>query len=218
MNPAPRCSSERRSLSLRLKKCVTFSLIGLGCAVSCKDKTSSEEGFGPPSLLFLGAQNADGAAFDVEDEVVEVACDPRVTFRLGPSSDLEGVLDNWVLRPAGACRGQLQCGFVRLDLRDEHDEILMTSDQASINFVVDLSGQELAEVRAVTALLINGNNGNLYLREGAPVADRWDVRLSSVDCESSHGGAGGDSGTGGKSGTGGASLGGAGGFGGLTGE
>lgn len=214
MTPGHRYSSQKHRRVIRWL--MRLSIVGMACQaclVACKkDKKSSEPTFGPPSLRFEGAENAVGDSFAVGESVV-VACDPRITLLLGPSSDAVGLLDNWVLRPPGACRGQLQCGFVRVSLLDAEERVLLQSDQASILPVLDLKTVELAEVKVAKAELINGSDGSSHMVSEEAVVAVWELELLSADCPpSSQGGAGGGGGA--PVGTGGAQtgLGGGGGF------
>ncbi len=195
-----------RALPRRTRFLVSLGSLGAaslfaesGCS-SDSDQTTEE--LDPPLLEIRGAQNADGKEFDRDDEFVEVACDPRLTIRLGPSTDGAGLLDNWDLRGPRNCSEGDQCGFVRVELLDEDEKVLATVEQASLNPLIDGAKYELEEVRQLVVSLYSGYDGALFLVDGEPVMDSWKIRFESATM-CGMGGAGGGSGTGGMDGLGG---------------
>lgn len=183
---------------------VAVLLAESGCS---SDSGSDKETLDPPRLEVVSFQNADGERFDQDDGIVQVACDPRVTIRLGPSSDGGGLLDNWNFRgpsfrvdpnsPSGNCKSGAQCGFVQVDLINGKGKTLGTLTQAALNLVIDGSEFPLDQVREITVTLIAGFGREPFLVKGAPVTDIWKGRfeLSSM-C--GLGGAGGNAGQGGE--------------------
>ena len=170
-----------------------------GCSSDSQQKT---EKLDPPVLEIRGAQNADGKEFDRDDEVVEVACDPRVTIRLGPSTFGAGLLDNWEFRGPRNCKKEERCGFVRVELLDKSEKVLATLEQASLNPLIDGAKYELDEVTQVVVTLYSGYDGEKFLVDGEPVIDSWNIRFESATM-CGMGGAGGGESTGGSDGLGG---------------
>lgn len=184
---------------------------------ACADGNSNKDQLTKsPTLEIAAIENSQGQTFQ-PDERISVACDRRLTVRLGPSNTTPYMLDNWIFRPPANCdEKQKQCGFVRLLLRYS-DNKTVTVERASLAIV--LSDQFVtSELQEVTATLIDGHDGSVFLVDDQAISDHTDLSLNFTDCPNSgSGGDGGGSdvvsdggmgGMGGETGLGGSSLGG----------
>ncbi len=211
------------------------SLLVLGAFGACSGGGSSKsEKLSPPTLRFESAENTLGELFPADADLLELACDPRLTFVLGPRGDARGLLQDWLMRPLGNCQNVAQCGFLELDLQGAEGQSVARVRAASTAIVVDLGREDASEIRAVEARLKDGKLGKDYLvthedGQQLPVVARWELAIQPApqECHSNGGsgsggsstggsGAGGTLGTGGNEATGGLSQdGGAGGLGGA---
>ncbi len=153
--------------------------------------SKKKESLTPPLLEIVAFENADGQRFAPGD-AINVACDRRLTIHLGPSENIEHLLDNWEFRPPGLCGTQdkEQCGSVRLTLSYE-DGVTELVHRASLAIVLEeeLVRPELVEV---TAQLLEGGQGEPFLVEGKEVSASSDLDLSFQNCTpEAMGGAGG---------------------------
>lgn len=200
--PMVLASLNRRINTLQRRTRFFYTLSGFGIALvlaesGCSsDSGDDTEALDPPLLEIKGAQNAAGNTFDRDDDVIEVACDPRVTIRLGPSSLGAGLLDNWKFRGPANCKEADQCGYVRVELRGDDEKVLSTLEQAVLNPVIDGSIYPLDEVRQIVVTLRSGYDGTPFLVDGKPVTDNWQIRFENEEM-CGMGGAGGGSNMGG---------------------
>lgn len=155
------------------------------------DSDDSEEEREPTILEILGAQNAEGSRYELDDDLVEVSCDPRVTINLGPSPLGSGLLDNWQFRGPGTCGSALQCGFIRAQLLDSEGKVVTEVEQAVLNPVFDLSEVDLERIASVETTLVQGKDLEDYLVDGEPVTASWTVEFSAASGCEGMGGAGG---------------------------
>ena len=171
-------------------------------AQACADGSSNkDEQSGPPALEIVEIENSQGETFE-PDERITVACDRRLTVLLGPSATTPSTLDNWNLRPPGNCSvDQKQCGFIRLLLRYS-DGKTATVERASLAIVLN-DQLVTSKLKAVTATLIDGHDGTVFLVDDQPVSDRTDLELSLTDCPDSGWGGDGGSNVGAEGGVGG---------------
>lgn len=208
-------SLNRRINTLQRRTRFFYTLSGFGIALvlaesGCSsDSGDDTEALDPPLLEIKGAQNAAGSTFDRDDDVIEVACDPRVTIRLGPSSLGAGLLDNWKFRGPDACgknaNSQTQCGYVRVELRSDDEKVLGTLEQVVLNPVIDGSIYPLKDVRQIVVTLHSSYDGKPFLVDGKPVTDNWQIRFETEEM-CGMGGAGGGANMGGMTGLGGDSA------------
>ncbi len=155
-------------------------------------------------------QNANGDSFEPDDEI-SVSCDRRLTIHLGPSQETPFLLDNWEFRPPGNCGERTQCGFIQLQLSYADTDIMVNRASLSIVLEAELVSDQLEQV---TARLIDGRNGNVFLFEDREVAVGFEPDLTFEQCPRPGGGGmgGGTSpDSGGMGGAGAAELGGLGG-------
>lgn len=151
---------------MRRKTRVLVALVSLGIwSVSCSGggRRDKDDDRGPPSLRFEGATNTDSQSFDSEADQIELGCDPRLTFRLGPSETQSGLLDNWLMRPRNNCKSREQCGYIELEFFTADDESLARFTAATLAFVVDTSEFPAVAVNEVQARLIQGNSGEPFV-------------------------------------------------------
>lgn len=166
--------------------------------VGCGGRGASSTSAGaPPTLQFLGAENADSEMFAASESRLDLGCSPRATFLLGPSETTPGLLDNWQLRPPGNCGSTAACGYLNLSFLGAEDEVLFEVNQASLAVVVDFSEDPLP-ISRVVASLVQGNSGQFYSNESAaaeppPVQATWSLQITlSENCSSAADGTGGN--------------------------
>lgn len=144
---------------------------------------SSVDEFGPPTLEFLDAQNSQGDVYSPDESQLTLACDGYLTLRLGPRTQDSKILDNWIMRPPNTCRGQSQCGWIRITVFDEAGNELLVSNSASPNVVLNLEGIDLAAVASTTAVLYEDVTGEPYLDNADQlVTATWDFGLTEEAC------------------------------------
>src|SRR5690606_18039412 len=137
-------------------------------------------------------------------------CDGRLTVRVGPADDA-GRLENWELRPPGACGRIAQCGYVSVRLLGAAGLELATASAASVHVPLDVTGIDLGSGYRITAELRRGTSGEVFTlideATGEPAALMADtpLTLEARTCPEpvGTGGAGGASGMGGSAGEGG---------------
>jgi hypothetical protein len=190
------------------------SLSAIACAVvACSDDDDSSEAtpIEPPTIELVRFRGSDGQAVDADAGSISLCDDALLTVEIGPDSDDDGLLDNWFLRPPDACGPVSQCGYVVTTVTSESGDASVTVQAASSIIEVDLSSIEpLSGEYTVRVELHQGETGEAFLVDDAPVADEATLSFSTHTCESGAGGAG-------AGGEGGAGLGGAGGAGGALG-
>ncbi len=185
------------------------SLSAIACAVvACSDDDDSSEAtpMDPPTIELVRFRGSDGEAVDADAGSISLCDDHLLTVEIGPDSDEDGLLDNWFLRPPDACGTVAQCGYVVTTVTSESGDESVTVQAASSIIEVDLASiQPFSGEYTVRVELHQGETGEAFLVEDAPVADEATLSFSTHTCESGAGGAGG------VGGAGGAGLGGAGG-------
>lgn len=164
---------------------------------------------GPVELRIEGFMNNQGESFDRDADDVVLSCDGSINVLFGPRAGAS--LENWVLRPPGACESFEQCGYIVLS---------GTPEGGSPNYTAGASTTISLPVGAgpyrLDADLYTGE-GEPFLQDDEPVQDSLSgVEFSApVGCEpattSSGGGSGGNGSGGNGSGGSGTSSGGSGG-------
>lgn len=172
------------------------SLLSFQACINGKSKDNQYDG--PPTLKILALENTEGERFEPDERII-VACDQKLTVLLGPSTATRHLLDNWDLRPPGNCdTEQKQCGFIRLSL-EYADKTKRTVEGASLAIALH-DEFVIPELKSVTATLIDGRDGSVFLVEGQAVSTQTDVSLSFAECPISGSGGDGGSGPGGDGG------------------
>lgn len=176
------------------------TLLATVVTLACTDDGGDQSvAFGPSALEINGAENTAGVRFDRDDGEIALACDARLTVRLGPVDVTPGILLNWDLRPPDNCGDEVtQCGHPRVRFLDADDALVLQGDQVSINPVFDLGVVDVQRIRKIEALLISSTNGKPYLQDGKEVSDRWRVRITAPPEECVFEGTGGTPGSGGS--------------------
>lgn len=150
---------------------------------------------GPVELSITGFLNNRGEDFERDAESVVLSCDGTINVLLGPRSG--DSLQNWLLRPPGACESFEQCGYVLLRATPEAGgpPTLMASASTSLVVTPDTGRHDLL------VQLLTGDS-EPFLQDDEPVQDTLsDVVFSApLDCAPSTTSAGG-SGTGGSTST-----------------
>jgi hypothetical protein len=178
-----RKTSQRLPLSIRLWAWAGMVVLGSWGSPGCKKSDGgSGDDLGPAALVFLDAQNSSGETFEAGSSEVVVSCDQLVTFRFGPQEDADDILDNWIMRPAGLCNTQAQCGFIHLRVLDSSGATLLQERSASVNVVVDLAEVDLSRVDSVTGVLTEGETGEPYVQRGEIVSTTWELAVSQGHC------------------------------------
>ena len=197
-----------------------FALLCVACSAlsACGgDDDGSDEPVGPSGPVELrieGFMNNQGESFERDADEVVLSCDGSINVLFGPRSGAD--LENWVLRPPGACESFVQCGYIVLAATPEGAEATRTAG-ASTTLRVPVS----AGVHRLDAVLYDGEDEE-FLQDGEPVEDSLSgVEFSApIGCApattSSGGTSSGGSSSGGTS-SGGSSSGGFGGEGGAAG-
>jgi hypothetical protein len=155
----------------------------------------------PTTLAITELRPSGGEAWRAGDpEPVVIGCDRLLGVALA--------LENWTLRPRGACGSLSQCGYVHAQLTTPGGAAV-TLDTALATFVFDVGDVELSPDDAATIRieLRNGDGEPFEQPEGEVLFTELDVALdgtSDPGCESGSGGAGGQGGASGQSGSAGA--------------
>jgi len=190
-----------------------FTLLCVACSAlsACGgDDDGNDEPVGPSGPVELrieGFMNNQGESFDRDAAEVVLSCDQSINVRFGPRDGAD--LENWVLRPPGACESFEQCGYIVLKATPEAGEPVYTAGASTTLRVPAGTG-----VHRLDAVLYDGEDEE-FLQDDEPVEDSLSgVEFSApVGCEPGTTSSGG-SGSGGGTGSGGTSSGGFGGEGG----
>jgi len=183
-----------RSSPFRSRLWLSSAALGLVVCAACNnDATTVDtavENADPPTLVVLGALRADGQAFDAKSKTVDLGCDARVTFRFG-LRESTGQLENWLLRPPGACGEIVACGYLRVTLETDGGNLVLARDGAQLDVLFDVGGVDVRGVRRVRAQLFEGDTMEPYLVDDETIEASWGVRIETQECSSGAGGAGG---------------------------
>jgi len=193
-----------------------FALLCVACSAlsACGgDDDGNDEPVGPSGPVELrieGFMNNQGESFERDAANVVLSCDGSINVLFGPRDGAD--LENWVLRPPGACESFVQCGYIVLKATPEAGEPAYTAGASTTLRVPAGSG-----VHRLDAVLYDGEDEE-FLQDEEPVEDS----LSGVEfsapggCEPATTSTGG-TGSGGGTSSSGTSSGGVGGEGGAAG-
>jgi len=112
-----------------------FTLLCVACSAlsACGgDDDGNDEPVGPSGPVELrieGFMNNQGESFDRDADEVVLSCDGSINVLFGPRSGAD--LENWVLRPPGACESFVQCGYIVLSATPEGGEVGAVAPAAS---------------------------------------------------------------------------------------
>lgn len=119
---------------------------------------------GPVELSIEGFLNNEGESFDRDAGEVVLSCDGTINVRFGPRSGSS--LQNWALRPPGACESFDQCGYIVLALTPEAGGASKYVAGASTTLLVAGSpGRQRLDADLFTG------DGEPFLEDGEPVED-----------------------------------------------
>lgn len=206
-------SSRRRLSALSL-----WTLAVASALAACSDEDGTIDATDPPRLDIVELFADDGTRLVryAPGSAVPAPCEGRLIVRVG-SGDGPSRLDNWELRPPGACGSINNCGFVVARVLDPDGEELATGSAAAVDVSVPTAELSLSVTYRLTAELRQGRTGDVFTVPDEATGERVPVRaettfsLDEATCPTP------GPGMGGAAGSGGGPLGGWGGLGGAAG-
>jgi len=162
--------SEHLACGLRGRLLATPTLIIASLLAGCGgDDTSSTTSIGPTGIVSLsitGFLNDAGEEFERDNSGVTLSCSGSISVKLGPIVD--GTLENWLLRPPGACSSVSQCGYITLDLL-KNGKLQVSKSGVSTSILLTAT----PGTYTLRASLWTGD-GEAFLQDGEPVQDSLD--------------------------------------------